>query len=35
MEVWPLVLFPAFIVPLFAFLHLTVFLQLWAARRAR
>lgn len=35
MEVWPLVLFPAFIVPLFAFLHLTVLLQLWAARRAR
>ena len=35
MEVWPLVLFPAFIVPLFAILHLTVFLQLWATRPAR
>ncbi len=35
MEVWPLILFPAFLVPLFAFLHLTVLLQLWAARSVR
>jgi hypothetical protein len=33
MEVWPLSLFPAFIVPLFAFLHFTVLLQAFAARR--
>ena len=33
MEIWPLSLFPSFIVPLFAILHLTVLLQVAAARR--
>lgn len=33
MEVWPLSLFPSFIVPLFAFMHLTVLLQLLEERR--
>ena len=34
MEVWPLVLFPSFIVPIFIILHLVVFLQVRALRRA-
>jgi hypothetical protein len=34
MEIWPLSLFPSFIVPLFAFLHLSVLFQVIAARRA-
>ena len=34
MEVWPLILFPAFIVPLFMMLHLTVLSQVWPRRRA-
>ena len=34
MEVWPLILFPAFIVPLFMMLHLTVLLQVWPRRQA-
>ena len=34
MEVWPLSLFPSFIVPLFVFLHLTVLFQARALRRA-
>lgn len=33
MEVWPLILFPAFGVPLFMMLHLTVLLQAWPRRR--
>ncbi len=33
-DVWPLILFPAFLVPLFAFLHLTVLFQVRALRRA-
>lgn len=35
MEVWPLSLFPSFIVPLFAFLHLSVLFQLMEARSNR
>lgn len=34
MEVWPLILFPAFIVPLFMMLHLTVLFQVWPRRQA-
>ena len=34
MEVWPLLVFPAFIVPIFIVLHLAVFFQVWALRRA-
>ena len=34
MEVWPLSLFPSFIVPLFVILHLTVLFQVRALRRA-
>lgn len=34
MEVWPLALFPSFIVPLFAFLHMSVLFQLIEVRRA-
>jgi len=34
MEIWPLSLFPSFIVPLFAFMHLSVLFQVIAARRA-
>jgi hypothetical protein len=34
MEVWPLVLFPSLIVPIFIILHLVVFLQVRALRRA-
>ncbi len=34
MEVWPLILFPSFIVPIFIILHLVVFLQVRALRRA-
>ncbi len=34
MEVWPLNLFPSFLVPIFIILHLTVFLKVWALRRA-
>ena len=33
MEVWPLILFPSFIVPLFVFAHLTVLFQVRAQRR--
>jgi hypothetical protein len=33
MEVWPLILFPAFVVPLFMMLHLTVLFQVWPSRR--
>ena len=32
MEVLPLILFPAFIVPLFFFMHLSVLFQVWALR---
>lgn len=34
MEVWPLNMFPSFIVPLFVFMHLTVLFQVRALRRA-
>ncbi len=34
MELWPLSLFPSFIVPLFVFLHLTVLFQVRALRRS-
>ena len=34
MEVWPLMLFPSFGVPLFAFAHLTALFQVRALRRA-
>ena len=34
MEVWPLILFPGFIVPIFIILHLSVFLKLRALGRA-
>ncbi len=34
MEVWPLMLFPAFFVPVFAILHLSVLVQVAAKRRA-
>ena len=33
MEVWPLILFPAFLVPIFLFLHLAVLFQVHALRR--
>ena len=33
MEVWPLILFPAFVVPLFMMLHLTVLFQVRPRRR--
>lgn len=33
MDVWPLSLFPSFIVPIFIILHLTVLLQVWELRR--
>ena len=29
---WPLILFPAFIVPLFFFMHLSVLFPVWALR---
>jgi hypothetical protein len=35
LEVWPLILFPAFIVPLFMMLHLTVLFQVWPSRQAK
>jgi hypothetical protein len=35
MEVWPLFLFPAFIVPLFMMLHLTALFQVWPSRQAK
>jgi hypothetical protein len=34
MDVWPLSIFPSFIVPLFIILHLTVLLKVRALRRA-
>ena len=35
MEVWPLFLFPGFIVPLFMMLHLTALFQVWPSRQAK
>ena len=32
LEHWPLILFPAFIVPLFVFMYLSVLFQVWALR---
>ena len=34
MQVWPLMLFPSFLVPLFAIAHLTALFQVRALRRA-